>query len=115
MHKVGHARLMFVAPVHFGGDNMAQFKRTQPESLEATGGGLGRPGTSVPGLAAVLALFLFGCAGSESKKAEEATPEDYCRSRGFDVGSAEYGECVEHQRQLGVVRFFSRDQMVRPR
>jgi len=63
----------------------------------------------------VLTLFPSGCAGSESKRAETTTPEDYCRSRGFDVGSKAYGDCVEHQKQLVVVRFFSRDQMGRPR
>ena len=63
----------------------------------------------------VLALLLIGCAGSESEEAEKTTPEDYCLSRGFEVGSKDYGDCVEHQKQLGVVRFFSRDQMVRPR
>ena len=98
------------------GGNMAHHHpSTRPDSLQAVGGSSGRPGLSIIGPSVALALFLLGCAGPEGKKAEEATPEDYCRSRGFDVGSAEYGECVEHQKQLGVVRFFSRDQMVRPR
>lgn len=77
--------------------------------------GFCRPG--VPALAPILGLVLFlsGCAGPQGKPAEEATPEDYCRSRGFEVGSAAYGDCIEHQKQLGAVRFFSREQMIRPR